>query len=34
VFTYIDDLERWLAPKFRGVLAGDAAAPASPAAAR
>jgi Cu/Ag efflux pump CusA len=21
VFTYIDDFERWLAPKFRGALA-------------
>ena len=33
VFTYIDDLERWLAPKFRGVLAGDAAQGPPPGAA-
>ena len=33
VFTYIDDLERWLAPKFRGVLAGDAAQSPPPGAA-
>jgi multidrug efflux pump subunit AcrB len=23
VFTYIDDLERWLAPRFRGLLSAD-----------
>jgi multidrug efflux pump subunit AcrB len=23
VFTYIDDLERWLAPRFRGLLSND-----------
>jgi hypothetical protein len=28
VFTYIDDLEHWIAPKFRRLLTHDAAGPA------
>ncbi len=32
VFTYIDDLERWIAPKFRRILASDGAGAPAPRA--